>query len=146
MRGWIHSYFLLGKINSVTSRLMSATQCPAGLGVVNQLHNCVRENCVLPPAGCLSSPVIIHASAPRMPCVITNQVWAQPKGTELHLVKARETEKWISFGSWLKGPLGPTQHHITGCIIWFGCFRAHLNLRTFLYFELSVQKVILIQY
>lgn len=51
-----------------------------------------KENCVLPPAGCLSSPVIIHARTPRMPCVITSSVWELPKGTEMQLVKERESE------------------------------------------------------
>lgn len=51
-----------------------------------------KENCVLPPAGCLSSPVIIHARTPRMPCVITSSVWEPPRGTEMHLVEERESE------------------------------------------------------
>lgn len=47
-----------------------------------------RGNSVLPPAGCLCL-LIIHTRAPRMPCVITSYAWAQPKGTELHLLKER---------------------------------------------------------
>lgn len=51
----------------------SATLRPAGWGVENQINNCGKgKNCVLPPAGCLCLPVIIHARAPRMPCVITS--------------------------------------------------------------------------
>lgn len=55
-----------------------------------------QGNGVLPPAVCLCL-LIIHTRAPRMPCVITSYAWAQPKGTELHLVKERQKKKHLFF-------------------------------------------------
>lgn len=77
---------------------------------------------VLPPAGCLCL-LIIHTRAPRMPCVITSYAWAQPKGSELHLVKERRKKTPDSVQH------QPTPCHHNTYIIWFGCLRGFIFKR-----------------